>query len=153
MNITNEYFESFKLIGIALPSKTTNKNGQSGIDCGNLWQKFEKGNYMQKISGKLSDEIIAVYYNYEGDYTQPFSYFIGCKTNEDAMVPEGLESLTIEKGNYTKIIAKGKMPDCVAQAWNEIWQTNLHRNYKADFEIYNEKSRDWNSAEVSIFIS
>lgn len=35
----------FKLIGLKLDHKTTNEGGQSGIDCGNLWQKFEKENF------------------------------------------------------------------------------------------------------------
>jgi predicted transcriptional regulator YdeE len=45
------------------------------------------------------------------------------------------------------------MPDCVANAWKEIWQSKLSRAYEKDFEIYDEKSQDWNNAEVSIFIS
>ena len=69
--------EEITLIGLSLKTKTTNANGQSNIDCGNLWQEFEKENYADKIPGKLSDEILAVYHQYEGDYTKPFSYFIG----------------------------------------------------------------------------
>jgi predicted transcriptional regulator YdeE len=33
----------FKLVGLKLDKKTTNENGQSNFDCGNLWQKFETG--------------------------------------------------------------------------------------------------------------
>lgn len=29
-----------KLIGLSLGGKTTNKNGQSAIDCGSHWQKI-----------------------------------------------------------------------------------------------------------------
>jgi predicted transcriptional regulator YdeE len=145
--------ERFKLIGISLKNKTTNKNGQSEIDCGSLWQKFEKGNYSDRISGKLNDEIFAVYHNYEGDYTQPFSYFIGCKVKTEEEVPAGLDSLIIPHGQYQKFISKGKMPDCIADSWREIWKTDIPRAYRADFEVYDEKSKDWNNAEVQIFIS
>ncbi|HXS57338.1 MAG TPA: GyrI-like domain-containing protein [Hanamia sp.] len=145
--------KEFKLIGVALETKTTNENGQSGIDCGTLWQQFEEGNYAAKIQEKLSNEIFAVYYNYEGDYTKPFSYFIGCKVQNDTKVPEGLTSLIIPDQAYRKFVAKGVMPDCVANKWKEIWSTDISRAYGADFEVYDERSKDWSRAEVDIFIS
>ena len=142
-----------KLIGLALKIKTTNANGQSGIDCSNLWQEFEKGKYAELIPNKLTDEILAVYHQYEGDYTNPFSYFIGCKVKADTEVPQGLETLTISEGLYQKIIAKGKIPDCIINAWKEIWVSNIPRSYKIDFEVYDKRSKDWNNAEVEIYLS
>ena len=141
------------LIGISLGTKTTNENGQSAIDCGSLWQKFEAGDYANQIPGKLSNEIFAVYHEYEGDYTKPFSYFIGCKVKPDAEAPAGMENLLIPGGIYQKITAKGKMPDCIANAWKEIWSSDISRAYQADFEVYDERSKDWSNAEVDIFIS
>ncbi|MEJ0106524.1 MAG: GyrI-like domain-containing protein [Bacteroidota bacterium] len=143
---------TFTLTGLALKTKTWNANGQSAIDCGSLWQQFEKGNYADKIPGKLGDDIIAVYHNYEGDHTQPFSYFIGCRVAAGSAMPEGMDSLTIEKATYQQFIAKGKMPDCVGNTWREIWKTNIDRAYIADFEVYDERSKDWNDALVDIFI-
>jgi predicted transcriptional regulator YdeE len=63
MNTTKVSLDGFKLVGISLATKTTNKNGQSAIDCGNLWQQFENSDSMKKNHGRLSDEIVAVYYN------------------------------------------------------------------------------------------
>jgi len=145
--------EEIKLIGLSLRTKTTNEMGKSSIDCGNLWQKFERENYADKIPNKLSDEIIAVYHQYDGDHTQPFSYFIGCKVEPDTTIPEGLESLIISKGLYQKIVAAGKMPDCVANTWKEMWNSSIPRAYQTDFEVYDEKSKDWNKAEVDVFVS
>jgi predicted transcriptional regulator YdeE len=145
--------EVIHLLGIALPAKTTNENGQSMIDCGSLWQKFEQGDYTSKIPGKISDEILAVYYAYEGDHTKPFSYFIGCRVKQGTPAPEGLSPLIIPKGTYQKMIASGKMPDCIANAWMEIWSSNIPRAYAYDFEVYDERSRDWSNAVVDIFIS
>ncbi|CAN5914992.1 hypothetical protein BH11BAC7_BH11BAC7_20170 [soil metagenome] len=147
------HLEQFKLIGLSLGRKTTNENVQSAIDCGYLWQKFEKENYADKITGKISDEIIAVYYEYEGDHTKPYSYFIGYKVNANAVVPEGLDSIIIPKANYQQLTAKGKMPDCVANTWMEIWKSEIPRAYQADFEVYDERSKDWNNSEVDIFLS
>jgi predicted transcriptional regulator YdeE len=145
--------KEFRLIGLALPGKTTNLNGQSAIDCGKLWQKFETGGYADKIPGKLSDEIFAVYHNYDGDYTKPFSYFIGCKTDDTVMSENGLDSLIVPSGTYDLFIAKGKMPDCIAGTWKNIWASSTLRAYRFDFEVYGEKSRNWNDAEVEIYIS
>jgi predicted transcriptional regulator YdeE len=144
---------AFRLIGKALKTKTWNDNGQSAIDCGNLWQLFETGNYANKIPGKLNNEIVAVYYAYEGDYTLPYAYFIGCKVNENQQAPDGMDSLFIPAGQYQPFTAKGTIPNCIASTWNEIWNTEIDRTYQFDFEIYDERSRDWNNAEVDIFIS
>ena len=142
-----------KLTGIKLKHKTTNENGQSSIDCGSLWQKFENENYVERISDKSGDEIYAVYFEYEGDHTKPFSYFIGCKVKMDAEVPQEMDQLIIPAGSYTKVVAKGKMPDCVANAWRDIWSSIADRAYKYDFEIYDDRSKDWSNAEVELFIS
>jgi len=141
------------LIGLSLPAKTMNENGKSGVDCGNLWQKFEKENYPGKIPNKLSEDIVAVYHQYDGDHTHPFSYFIGCKVANGTITPEGLDTLVISKGLFQKIIASGKMPDCVASSWNEIWNSDIPRAYQADYEVYDGRSKDWSNAEVDIFIS
>ena len=145
--------EEITLIGLSLGSTTTNENGQSGKDCGALWQKFEKGNYAETIPGKLTNEIIAVYHRYEGDYTKPFSYFIGVKVKPDTEVPHGLEKMSIPKSSYQKIVSKGTMPDCVANTWKDIWNSPIARAYHSDFEIYDERSKDWSKAEVDIFVS
>jgi len=145
--------DEFKLIGLKLDHKTTNENGQSGIDCGSLWQRFEKENFAERIPGKLSDEIYAVYYDYEGDHTKPFSYFIGCKVKTDMQNAAGMDNLIIPAGSYHKLIAEGKMPGCVADCWRQIWGSITDRAYQFDLEIYDERSKDWNNATVEIFIS
>lgn len=144
--------EGFKLIGIKLDKKTTNIGGQSNIDCGSLWQKFEKENFASRISSKISDEIYAVYFEYEGDHTQPFSYFIGCKVTDSAPASD-MDTITIPAQSYTKFIAQGKMPDCIANSWKDIWDSKIDRAYQYDFEIYDERSKDWNNAIVDIFVS
>jgi len=143
----------FKLIGLKLENRTNNENGQSSIDCGNLWQKFEKENFAERIPDKLSDEIYAVYFDYESDHTKPFSYFIGCKVQIGTHTPQDMVDLIIPAGSFIKVIAKGKMPDCVANSWKDIWNSSIERAYKYDFEIYDDRSKDWSNAEVDIFVS
>lgn len=145
--------EEFRLIGLGLNKKTTNQGGQSVIDCGNLWQKFETEGFAEKIIGKLGNEVYAVYFDYEGEDNTSFSYFIGCKVNLDSELPRDMESLFIPSLNYYKTTAKGKMTGCITEAWKKIWNSKIDRTYKFDFEVYDERSKDWTNAEVDIYVS
>ncbi|GAB3655938.1 hypothetical protein GCM10028791_27440 [Echinicola sediminis] len=142
-----------KLIGIKLEGKTSNENGQSNRDCGKLWQQFEQEKVSELIPHKSSDAIYAVYYDYEGDETGAFSYFIGCKVEETSPIPKGLNVLFIPQQEYYKTVASGQMPACIANAWRTIWRSDIQRKFSFDFEIYGEKSQEWNNAEVPIYIS
>ncbi|KIO78481.1 transcriptional regulator [Pedobacter lusitanus] len=151
--MTQTELQGVQLIGISTKEKTTNENDQASIDCGNLWQEFMSNGIAARIPGKLSDEILAAYHSYDGDYTNPYAFFIGCKVSQGTVVPEGLDSLVIPSGNYLKITAKGKFPECIANTWREIWRTDYPRAYTVDFEVYDERSADWNNSEVDIFLS
>lgn len=145
--------DEIKLIGLALKTKTTNLNGQSHIDCNALCHQFVDGKYAATIPDKISDEIFGVYFGYEGDDKQPFRYFIGCKVHSYAANCPNLQTLTIPAGNYYKIIVNGKMPDCMFAAWKNIWETEIPRSFQLDFEVYDERSKDWSNAEVDIYLS
>jgi len=145
--------EPFKLTGLKFDKKTFNADGQAATDCGSLWQQFMSEGIASKITGMLSPDIYAVYFEYEGDHTQPYSFFIGCKVSTDAETPEGLQSINIPNQNYTVINATGKMPDCVANAWQEIWNSDIDRTYGFDFEVYTVLSADWSDVQVAIYLS
>lgn len=99
------------------------------------------------------DDFKFVYFDYEGDETKPFSYFIGCKTDKSSETPKELEALAIPSQDYTRFSAKGVMTGCITDAWKQIWNADLNRKYGFDFEVYDERSRDWSNAEVDIYIS
>lgn len=141
------------LIGIALPYKTSNENEKAMADCGSLWQRFEQEGIFNKIPNKNAFEVYAVYHDYDGDHTQPYAYFIGCPVAEGTKVPEGLQQLEIPAQNYTHIVARGPMPQCVANAWRGIWKADHNRAYGFDFEVYGEKAANWSDAEVDIYLS
>lgn len=141
------------LVGISLEKKTTNNNEQAMADCGSLWEKFTKEGIVKSIPGKIKDTIFAVYYDFEGDHTTPYAYFIGCPVSKTDVTPKGLKKLHIPHQEYKIVTAKGKMPDCIAEAWRQIWASGMNRKYGFDFEIYDERSRNWEDAEVDIYIS
>ena len=144
---------NFHLIGLKLDHRTTNKNLKAAVDCGMLWQQFESEKWFNRIPGKLDNQIYAVYYDYVGDHTDPFSFLIGCKVAADEKVPEGMSALHIPSNSYVKYLAKGKMPDCIGEAWAKIWKSASNRLYQFDFEIYGSDSWDWNNASVEIYVS
>lgn len=145
--------ESFKLIGLKLDKKTSNADGQAAVDCGSLWQKFMGESIADKITGKLSPNIYAVYFDYDGDRTNPYSFFIGCKVGQEVVTPEGLESIYIPNQIYTIISATGKMPECVANTWEDIWKSDINRAYGYDFEVYTIFRADWSDVVVDIYLS
>ena len=141
------------LVGITLPEKTSNENQQSTTDIGALWQTFMKENIVSRIPGRVGEDIYAVYYNYEGDHTKPFDYFIGVPVGNDTTVPAGMINLEIPAGRYQHFVAKGKMPDCMIDAWTKIWNADIKRSYTADYEVYGSLSHDVENTEVDIFIA
>lgn len=144
--------DELQVIGIELETKTSNLNGKAHIDCAHLWRHFQSENIIGKIPNRVNNEVMAVYFDYEGDYSEPYSFMIGCEVNPGTEAPQGMKKITIPKSTYRKFVAKGKMPDCVADVWHLIWGTKLDRAYTYDFEVYGEKSQNWESAEVEVFI-
>ncbi|KAA9333838.1 AraC family transcriptional regulator [Adhaeribacter soli] len=145
--------DEFKLVGLKLNGKTTNQNKQSSKDCGDLWHKFETDKIFDLITEKLSDEIYAIYFDYEKGETAPFSYFIGCKVGKHSETPKELAELMIPAQEYIKFTAKGAMTGCITDTWKEIRNSDIKRSFGFDFEVYDERSKDWSDGEVDIYIS
>ena len=77
-------------------------------------------NNLETASGKISNEVFAVYHNYEGDYMKPFSYFIGCKVKSDEKTPAGMNRLEIAGSRYQLFKSIGKIPDCIGKTLSLI---------------------------------
>lgn len=141
------------IIGLAV--ETTNENGQAAQDLGLLWQQFFTQTIAQAIPNKTSEDIYAIYTNYESDYRGKYTAIIGCTVATLDAIPDGLIGRTFAGGQYQRFLAKGAMPRAVQQTWQEIWAKGdlLERNYSADFEIYGAKSKNGAASEVAIYIS
>lgn len=140
--------DSLKVIGIQM--KTTNENGQSGKDISRLWDKFRKEHILDKIPNKKGQDVLALYSDYEGDYTKPFHYTICCEVTSIEEVPPGMTSIIIPTADYTILNATGKFPDCLIKTWHDIWASDLKRSYRYDFEVY--KTFDPNHADIDVYI-
>jgi predicted transcriptional regulator YdeE len=131
--------KSFNIVGIAV--QTTNTNGQSGIDIPALWDKFISEGIVDKIPNKIDNAVYSVYTEYEGDFTKPYTTVLGCKVSNLDTIPEGMKGIVIENGKYIKYTTKA---DQVFEEWTKIWNADLPRAYRADYEVYGE--------EVNIFL-
>jgi predicted transcriptional regulator YdeE len=150
--MTTSLNKDIVLVGLRLSHKTANANGQAAQDIGQLWQRFQSDQIGNQIVNKVDNTVYSVYFEYDGDYRDPFSYFIGCPVTSAEGQPDHLESITIPSGSFEVFQAKGKMPDCIGEAWQSIWAAKIDRAYQCDFEVYDERSYDWQNAEVDIYI-
>ncbi len=150
--MNNQIIEKFDVIGISV--RTTNENSQAMIDIPVLWNKFMSEGIADKIPNKISDEVFCIYTNYEKDHTKPYTTILGCKVADLGTIPVDMVGKTIEKAIYTKNIASGNiMQGIVANAWINIWNSDLDRTFTADFEVYGEKAQNPENAEIEIFIA
>jgi len=142
--------EQAYIIGIAI--KTINKDQQSANDINKLWERFWGENIAGKVPNKLNEDIYCIYTEYEGDFTQPYTTLIGYAVSSLNEIPEGMTGITIEHGDYMKLTATGKLSDgIVINEWSKVWQSDLPRNYKSDFEVYGANT-DLDHAKIDIFV-
>ena len=144
--------ENFKIIGISV--ETTNQNNQAATDLGQLWNRFYGEEIFNKIPNKDSEDIYAVYTDYESDYTGKYTTIIGQRVSALDHIPNGMVGREINNEKLLKYTVKGEMPQAVVETWQEIWANNiaLYRTYEADFEVYGEKSQQGPDSEVQIYI-
>ena len=99
-----------------------------------------------------------IYTDYESDHQGDYSYFIGEEVDSFDDVPADLETLIVPAQKYIKFTnGPGSMPDVVRKPWQQIWQMAPAelggiRSYIADFEIYDERSRDHQNIILDIYI-
>lgn len=152
--MNHQTIQRFYVIGIS--TRTTNENGQSANDIEALWGRFWGEDIQKQIPAKISDDIYAVYTDYETDFTGPYTTIIGLVVSSLENIPQGFTGLTIETSVYEQFVSKGKMPEAVFNTWLEIWGNeglNLKRAYQADFTVHGKKYHDGDQAEVETFIS
>jgi len=144
--------QKFSVIGIS--TRTTNENEQSAKDIPALWNKFLSEGVQNKISNKVSNDIVCIYTDYEKNHTKPYTTILGCIVDNLDFIPDGFTGKTIEGINYEKFTAKGNLADgIVINEWIKIWNSDLDRIFTSDFEIYGEKAHNPENAEVDIFIA
>lgn len=143
--------EAIQIIGIELRTSNTPDAGPKDIPL--HWEKFFSENILEQIPNKTSNEVMALYCNYEGDYTQPYSLIIGCPVSSIDTIPEGLVAKKLPETSYALIPAIGEHPKKLIEAWGNIWQSSLKRTYAGDFELYGEDFAATSPQKVEVYIA
>ncbi len=150
--MSNATINPFIVVGISV--RTTNRDGQAARDIAALWNTFLTENLAAQIPNKTDEAIYSVYTDYEGDHTQPYTVLLGCRVLHAEAVPDGMTTKHFSGGTYQPFVAQGSLAQgAVYQAWTNIWNADLDRAYTADFEVYGEKARNPEDAEVDIFVA
>ncbi|MFW2135719.1 GyrI-like domain-containing protein [Chryseobacterium sp. TY4] len=144
--------KALKIVGIE--TRTSNENAVAIEDLGKLWAQFFGEKIASKIPNKISDNIYAVYTDYETDYQGKYTIIIGCAVENLDKIPEGLIGRKFAAQKSVKFLAKGEILKAVGETWGKIWAKDkeLNRTYLHDYEVYGEKAQDPNNAEIEIFI-
>lgn len=157
MNLNQTFMQTvsikpFMVIGISV--RTTNEDGQGVKDIGALWERFRNEDMATHIPNRSENTIFSMYTDYEGDHTQAYTAFLGCKVSSLDNVPEGMEGRSFDGGKYVKMSARGNLMDgLIAQQWAAIWAMDLERAFSVDFEIFSEKAHNPLDAEVDFMIA
>jgi predicted transcriptional regulator YdeE len=151
MLVETTTLENFYIIGISV--RTSNANGQAQADIGELWGRFFNQNRISQIPDKISEDLYCVYTDYESNFEGPYTTVLGCQVASLEYIPDGFTGVTFPAANYQVYTSQGKLPDCVGQTWNYIWQNARNRKYTADFDVYGPEAQNPESATVKTYLA
>lgn len=119
----------------------------------NLWEKFWSEDVFHQIPHKISEEVIGLYCNYEGDHTDPYTFFIGCPVSNIDKIPEGLVGQIIPTSTYAVFQVTGNYPASLTHTWEKIYSLPFKRTYTGDFEVYSQAFIQGQSTNMSVYIA
>lgn len=124
------------VVGIEL--RTTNLEAMQTIPP--HWQRFAAEGVMGRISGRLSDEVYAVYTHFENaghNNLGLYSLVIGAAAPASVSVPEGMVRVVVPASRRAVFEVEHGRPDLVGPKWVDIWgHTDLPKTFIAEFERY-----------------
>lgn len=159
MNKIVTTLSEIKLVGLtARTNNEAEKEMQTAKIAPTLQKFFDEALQTKIRNRKNPGRVLAVYTNYESDFTGDFTYFLGEEVTSFEEVSANLDTLLIPAQTYAKFTSNpGRMPSLVIDMWQKIWKmtpTELgdRRAYKADFEVYDARSHDPENTIVDVYI-
>ena len=90
---------------------TENTGGKAMRDIYTLWNDFLESGKAELIKGRVGENYIGLYTDYEGDFSAPYAYIAGCET--DGKHDPAFTARKIFAGRYAKFGAKGDLKMCI----------------------------------------
>lgn len=115
--------------------------------------RFFREDVLSKIPNKLNADLLALYTDYEGDFTLPYSWILGCEVSSLDEVPNGLVGKVIPESKYAVFTTQGGFPQGLISAWQDVWKSGLPRSYTSDFEVYCSGFDPQKNPEVKVYIA
>lgn len=144
LNVRIAHEKSFVVIGIAVRTNNARESTQKAL-IPRQWQRFFAEHLREKIPGMEGDTIYALYGEYQSDRSGDYTYVLGMRVKEGSTAPPGMVSWTVPAGRYAVFTTpRGSVTHVIGDTWRQIWdeedQSRLHRAYKTDFEVYDERA-------------
>lgn len=136
-------------IAVGVSARTNNTSTDMEAVIGVLWNRFYNEGVYASIPCKASKKAMGIYTDYAGDEKSDYTVVVACETTEEPR-EDAYTVCKIPAGRYAKFVIHGDMIQAVAAAWQEIWQMDLPRSFKCDFEEYQNDSME--NAEIHIYI-
>jgi predicted transcriptional regulator YdeE len=130
---------AFYLAGISV--LTSNLNGQSAQDIGNLWATFFTQHLAAQIRGKLTDELICAYTDYASDMNGPYTAVLGYQVDPGEEQAADIIVVQVKACTAVMFESANTEPATVLETWNKIWTSGLHRAYHTDCDLYTADGR------------
>jgi len=150
--------EEFLVVGIEARTSNAQETTSEGV-IPKQWDRFFKEGVLGKIPNKADSNILAVYTEYASDRKGEYTYLLGAKVSAASSAPTGMAILRVSRSRYAVVTTgKGPVGKVVREAWQKIWDLEDHsrlggqRTYQADFEAYDERSRDPQNSQVDIYV-
>lgn len=148
-----------KLVGITCRTNTASEFNPVTAKIGPTAQNYFQNALYNKINHrKKPGTTYCIYTNYESDLNGDYTFFIGEEVTSLDNVSDEFETLVIPSQQYAKFTnGPGKMPEVCISAWQKIWAMTAkefggERAYLADFEVYDERSREPQNTTLDIYI-
>jgi predicted transcriptional regulator YdeE len=133
---TFESTESFTIAGLEL--RTTNEQAFETIPA--HWERFHRGGALAAIPGRASDDVYAVYTNFEHpgvDNLGVYSLILGARVTGAQDVPPGMTAITVAAARHAVFTVATGHPERVGARWQDIWGcTDIAKSYLCDHERY-----------------
>jgi predicted transcriptional regulator YdeE len=150
--------DGFTVIGIEAQTRNAAEMTGGGI-IPRQWGRFVKEGLRDRIPNKIDGNILAVYTGYASNHDGDYDYLLGARISNGSEAPAGMVVKVIPKSRYAVLTTdRGPVAKVVSEAWKKIWELEgAHglggqRAYKADFEIYDERSHDPDNSQVDIYV-